>query len=45
MEEEMDKILEQIEIEISEVDFYAVPPYIDGWHTCFPFFGKPTKRN
>lgn len=45
MKEEIDKILGQIEIEISEVDFYTVPPYTDGWRTCFPLFGKPAKRN
>lgn len=45
MKEEIDKILEQIEIEISEVDFYTVPPYTDGWRICFPFFGKSAKRN
>ena len=45
MKEEIDKILEQIEIEISEVDFYTVPPYTDGRRTCFPFFGKSAKRN
>ena len=45
MKEEIDKILGQIEIEISEVDFYTVPPYTDGRRTCFPFFGKSAKRN
>ena len=44
MKEEIDKILEQIEIEISEVDFYTVPPYTDGWRTCFPFFWKICKK-
>ena len=24
---------------------FSVPPYADGWRTCFPFFGKSAKRN
>ena len=25
--------------------FLPVSPHTDGWRTCFPFFGKSTKRN